>query len=130
MDAPSIFPLPRRSALLILRLVVAAIFVSHSLARMYQGTVDDFGLFLDSKGFQVGFYLAWGITLFELIGGLLLGAGLFCAPLSIVFSIQLIFGIVLVHGQNGWFVVGSGTNGVEYSVLLIFALLTVGSKAP
>jgi putative oxidoreductase len=28
-------------------------------------------------------------------------------------------GIILVHAKEGWFVVGAGRNGVEYSVLLI-----------
>ena len=31
-------------------------------------------------------------------------------------------GIVLVHGPEGWFVVGMGRNGVEFSVLLLAAL--------
>ncbi len=37
-------------------------------------------------------------------------------------------GIVLVHAPAGWFVVGHGRNGMEYSVLLIAALLCVGSQ--
>jgi putative oxidoreductase len=28
-------------------------------------------------------------------------------------------GIVMVHAVNGWFVVGGGSNAVEYNVLLI-----------
>ena len=34
--------------------------------------------------------------------------------------------IVLVHAPAGWFVVGLGRNGAEYSVLLIACLLCVG----
>ena len=37
-------------------------------------------------------------------------------------------GIVMVHAPNGWFVVGGGRNGAEYSVLLIVALLCVGAQ--
>ena len=37
-----------------------------------------------------------------------------------------IAGIVLVHAPEGWFVVGKGRNGVEFSVLLVVALLCVG----
>lgn len=37
-----------------------------------------------------------------------------------------VMGIVLVHASAGWFVVGVGRNGSEYSVLLIVCLLCVG----
>jgi putative oxidoreductase len=37
----------------------------------------------------------------------------------------LIMGIILVHFQEGWFVVGGGRNGVEYNFLLIFVLLAI-----
>ena len=32
-------------------------------------------------------------------------------------------GIILVHLREGWFVVGGGRNGVEYSVLLVSIFL-------
>ncbi len=35
-------------------------------------------------------------------------------------------GLILVHVPAGWFVVGLGRNGLEYSVPLIIALLCVG----
>jgi putative oxidoreductase len=31
----------------------------------------------------------------------------------------------MVHAKAGWFVVGRGSNGVEFNVLLIFVLLTL-----
>ena len=42
-----------------------------------------------------------------------------------VHLVILITGIVMVHGREGWFVVGGGRNGVEYSVLLIICLVTL-----
>lgn len=38
-------------------------------------------------------------------------------------------GIVLVHAPHGWFVVGAGRNGMEYSVLLIVCLLLLALQA-
>lgn len=35
-------------------------------------------------------------------------------------------GLILMPRPAGWFVVGLGRNGMEYSVLLIIALLCVG----
>lgn len=34
-------------------------------------------------------------------------------------------GILLVHAREGWFVVGGGRNGMEYSVLLISSLIAL-----
>ena len=108
-----------------IRVVVAVLLVVHGVARVYLGIVDDFGLFLDSVGFPFGAGIAWGVTLYEIIGGLALAAGAFARPISIVFALQLTAGIALVHWSEGWFVVGAGRNGMEYSALLIACLVAV-----
>ncbi len=50
-------------------------------------------------------------------------------PLCAWFAIQLLCGIVLVHFGEGWFVVGGGRNGYEYSVLLIACFVAVAIEA-
>lgn len=99
--------------------------IIHGAARIYLGIVDDFGAFLTLNNFPLGFYLAWAITIFEILGGLALAAGFYVAPLAIIFAVQLLCGILLVHLKEGWFVVGAGRNGVEYSVLLIAVFITL-----
>ena len=37
----------------------------------------------------------------------------------------LLMGIIMVHFQEGWFVVGGGRNGMEYNFLLICALVYI-----
>jgi putative oxidoreductase len=56
----------------------------------------------------------------------LLIVGRYVFPVALVCSAIYAMGIWLVHAPNGWFVVGPGRNGVEYSVLLIVTLLCVG----
>lgn len=106
-------------ALGLLRVVISLYMVAHGCMRVYAGTVDDFGGFLDSKGFPLGVILAWGITLFEITGGLTLALGYFRKWISAVFMVELTMGIILVHAKNGWFTVGHTLGGMEYSVLLI-----------
>jgi len=114
------------TGLVLLRIVVAVIMITHSLHRMNAGTVSNFGEFLNSSIFSpIGLYVAWGITLFELVGGTLLVLGLYRRIICFGFMIQLFTGIVMVHLRNGWFVVGAGTNGIEYSVLLITSLIAI-----
>ena len=74
----------------------------------------------------MGFWVAAAITAYEIVGTILLAARRWVWPLSLVFVAIYLVGIFMVHAKAGWFVVGLGRNGVEYSVLLIVALLCVG----
>lgn len=112
-------------ALALLRAGTALMMIVHGMARAWLGIVDDFGVVLNTWGFPAGFTLAWTITVVEIIGGALLAAGMFILPLSAWFIFQLLMGIYLIHGRVGWFVVGAGRNGVEYSALLILCLIVI-----
>ena len=116
---------PSEKALSAIRIAIAVLLIIHGVARIWLGIVDDFGGFLDATGFPMGVVLAWFLTVMELVGGALLLAGRWARELSVYFAVQLAVGIVLVHASEGWFVVGAGRNGVEYSVLLIVGLLAV-----
>jgi len=115
----------RQLAFIILRIVAAGLLLIHGAARIYLGIVDDFGEFLTLKEFPLGFYIAWAITIFEIIGSIILASGYYVSILALIFAVHLLAGILLVHLKDGWFVVGAGRNGVEYSVLLIAVFLTI-----
>lgn len=110
----------------VLRVVLAGLIAAHGWARWLAGGVEPFGGFLDAQGFPFGVGIAAAITAFEILGTLLLLAGRWVFPLCCVYSAIYAMGIVLVHAPAGWFVVGLGRNGSEYSVLLIACLLCVG----
>ena len=114
--------LPAKQAWTALRFYLGVVFIIHGTTRMVHGTVGDFGDFLRSSGFPLGHATAWGITVFELAGGALFALGFAAAPIGLFFMFELAMGIILVHRHFGWFVVGGGTNGMEYSVVLIVAL--------
>ena len=113
------------AALTLLRAATAALLIIHGAARAWLGIVDDFGVVLNTWGFPGGFALAWTITLVEIAGGALLAAGFLVLPLCVWFAFQLAMGIYLIHARAGWFVVGAGRNGMEYSVLLLVCLLVI-----
>ncbi|MBB5204729.1 putative oxidoreductase [Inhella inkyongensis] len=124
-----------RQALLALRLCLALLIFIHGAHRALSGGYLLFGEWLAGPGLPfsealgslrqpVGLSLAVGITALELIGAPLLAWGRWAvAPLCLLFSAVYATGIALVHAPFGWFVVGAGRNGAEYSVLLIVGLL-------
>ena len=112
-------------AIVIIRIFLAATMIIHGVARISAGGVAPFGGFLEAQGLPLGLYIAWAITIFEIVGGLVLATGYFVPVLASVFAVELVIGIILVHAKDGWFVVGLGRNGMEYSVLLIVALVAI-----
>ena len=118
------------AALGALRIVVAILLFIHGAYRAISGGVAGFGEFLSGAHFPFGLAIAWGITTAEIVGTVALASGLFVRPLALYYATVLLMGIVLVHGREGWFVVGGGRNGVEYSVLLIAVLLVQAWAAP
>lgn len=119
-----------RLALTILRAGTAMLMIIHGVARASLGIVDDFGVALGQWGFPGGFALAWTITIVEIAGGLALAAGCFVRPLTLWFAVQLAAGVYLIHARAGWFVVGAGRNGMEFSVLLMLCLGVIAMSAP
>ena len=108
-----------------LRMMMGIVFILHAAVRVYNNTLPGFGDFLDGKGFPFGFYLAWAVTLFELVGGILMFLRYLVRVFCIGEMIILITGIITVHGENGWFVVGRSLNGIEYSIVLITILTAI-----
>ncbi len=114
-------------SIILFRSLVAGLLMAHGWARLLADAVLPFGGYLDGLGFPLGYLIAWAITLLEIVGTVLVMFGSRYTPyLCGVFIGIYGVGIVLVHASEGWFVVGLGRNGMEYSVLLIASLLLIG----
>lgn len=109
-----------------LRLLLAGLIAAHGWARWFAGGVVPFGAWLTDQGIPFGLFVAVGITALEIVGTPLLALRRLVFPLTILYASIYAVGIWLVHAPSGWFVVGLGRNGAEYSVLLIACLLGVG----
>jgi len=112
---------------LLLRIAVAVILLTHSVFGIFDNGINDFGnLYLNQIGFApFGVFIAWSIKLSHMIAAVLLVLNKYIKLAGFVTIFVLIMGIILVHFQEGWFVVGGGRNGVEYNFLLIIVLLAI-----
>jgi putative oxidoreductase len=112
----------------LLRIAVATIFLSHSLHGIFTGDdVNDFGnYFLNQIGFApFGVFIAWAVVISQVVTSFLLLIDRYIVIASLVNILILIVGIITVHFKEGWFVVGGGRNGMEFSFVLIFILLSL-----
>ncbi len=112
----------------ILRMGVSIIILSHGLHGIFtDNDVNDFGnLFLNSIGFSpFGVVIAWAIVISQIITSILLLLNKYTKISCIINILILIAGIVTVHFREGWYVVGAGRNGMEFSFILIVVLVAI-----
>ena len=115
----------QHTSLIILRLMISIIIFSHGAHRLLDNGSISFGEWLLSLGIPFGVLIAWFITCFEIIGSIFYAFGKKINYLSIIYILIYLSGLFLVHIQHGWFVVGSGTNGIEYSSLIIISIVAI-----
>ncbi len=119
----------RELGLAILRVVTGVVYVTHGLPKLMGGHVAAAG-FLSQLGFPVPVLFAWIVTLLETFGGLALIIGFLVRPVALLFVVEMLLGILLVHAKVGWYVIGPGTGGAEFSTVLIAALLALVLAGP
>ncbi|MGH6950857.1 MAG: DoxX family protein [Vitreimonas sp.] len=114
-------------SLSLVRIGVAVLIFIHGAFRAthWDPYVTGFGEWLSSQGFPQGFYWAAAVTLYELIAPWFILARRFVTLACLGHIVIVGLGAVLVHYPSGWFVVGAGRNGMEYSVLLLVCLAAV-----
>ena len=112
-------------SIVVWRVVLATLIAIHGGYRFASGGVPLFGAWLESQGWPFGVAIATAITAIEIVGTPLLALGRAQFALCLVYAAIYSVGLVIVHWPYGWFVVGAGRNGMEYSVLLIASFLTL-----
>ncbi|MGE9313024.1 DoxX family protein [Niabella sp. CJ426] len=110
----------------LLRIALSIILLMHSIPGMINHSISQFGIYLDQSGLApVGIFAAWAIKLSHIAAAICFVINKWIKPACIVTLVILTTGIFMVHLPNGWFVVGGGTNGIEFNFLLIVVLLTI-----
>lgn len=115
--------------LAVLRVVLGVIFVAHGWPKLTGGMEMTAGFF-GELGIPAPTLVAWAVALLETVGGLALIVGFLVTPASILLSIHMLAGIILVHSKNGFYVVGNGSNGVEFGLLLIASMVALVFAGP
>jgi putative oxidoreductase len=115
--------------LAILRVVLGVILISHGAAKLFGGMEGTIGFF-GSLGIPLPVVAAWVVALLEFFGGIALLVGLFVTPIALLLAIHMLGAIVLVHAPNGFYVIGPGSGGIEFNLIMIASLLMLVFGGP
>ena len=111
---------------MILRIGVALIILMHPLHGFsHPENLPHFGGFLSALGYPAGTALAWAVIVLQTLASLALLINRLVIIACLSHSVVICFGIVHVHAQNGWYVVGPGSGGMEWGVILLICLFSV-----
>jgi putative oxidoreductase len=110
----------------LLRFALTVIMIMHGVTSFVEMSVIDFGEALaDVFGFGVmGIPTAILVKSIHVLTIPALLLNKYLKPLALLNIIIFIMGIILIHWKHGWYVVGGGSEGIEYNFLLIFSFAT------
>jgi putative oxidoreductase len=129
-SSPPVRPFPFISldaALTILRVAVAIFFMAHALVRILNGSIPQFGAFLESRGWPFGVVLVGCVTVVELVAGTAMALDRQARWMALSLFVIAFMGIVIIHARLGWFVGEHGTGGMEYSLSLMVSLVVIAA---
>ena len=112
----------------LLRISIGVMFIAHALLKIFVFTVPGTVGFFEKVGFPG--LLAYPVIAFELLGGLLLVAGLYTRWVALA-GVPVLLGALLVHSGNGW-MFASPNGGWEFPAfwtVTLVALALLGDGA-
>ncbi|MBY0613777.1 MAG: DoxX family protein [Beijerinckiaceae bacterium] len=105
----------------LLRVSIGVMFVAHALLKIFVFTVPGTVGFFEKVGFPG--VLAYPVIAFELIGGVLLIAGVFTRWIALA-GVPVLLGALMVHSGNGW-MFASPNGGWEFPAFWTVALVAL-----
>jgi putative oxidoreductase len=117
--------------LLLIRLVFGLTFAAHGTQKLF-GWFGGYGLagtggWLESIGLKPGKLNAFIAGVTELVGGLLLAAGVGLPVAAFLITASMLVAIVKVHGKNGYW---ATAGGFEYNVAIIVVAIGLALVGP
>lgn len=118
-DRPVYLATHANGALLVLRLILALVFIVHGYQKVFEFGLHAMADNFVKMGAPMPQFTGPFISLLELVGGALILIGLGTRIIAFLLMCDMIGAIVLVHGKNGF----SGPGG--YELVLILASISL-----
>lgn len=115
-------PAVRDAALLLFRVVIGLVFISHGVDKVFMTGMDATVESFTSMGIPAPQLLAWLTAIGELLGGAMVVIGLLTTLCAALLALIPAGALYFVHMGNGIF---AAEGGIEFVVVLIAALLMI-----
>jgi len=115
-------------ALLVLRLVLAAVFITHGYAKLFGMGVSGVTGFFTSIGVPASGVFAPFVSVLEFAGGIALAVGVLTRVVAFLLACDMLGAILLVHVHNG-FAAPKGVEAVLGNFGMAVALALLGAGA-
>lgn len=119
-------------ALLILRLALGTIMVAHGAQKLlgwFGGPgPEGFLGFMGSLGIPAA--IGWLAIVAEFFGGIAVLLGAFARAGALMFAVNMLVAMLVVHAPNGFFMGGEGGGGIEFTLMLFAASLAIVIAGP
>lgn len=111
---------------LALRLGLGVVFVDHGYSKLTGGPAEGFGGMLTGLGVGAPEFVAWLVTIAELVGGVMLVAGLATRLVALPLIATMIGAIILVKAELGIIApAGTPMPGAELDIALLAGLVAL-----
>jgi putative oxidoreductase len=119
LDGSGLRPPTAAYGALVLRVALGLVFLAHGLFKVLVLSLPGTAAFFVMHGFPG--WTAYPVTGIELLGGVLLVAGIATRTVSVAL-LSVVLGAFRVHWQNGWYF-GSPNGGWEFLAVLVAGLV-------
>ena len=106
----------------LLRVSLGILFLAHVALKIFVFGIPGFVGFMGSIGLPA--WLAYGIIVLELAGGIALVLGIYAPWVALPLAAEMLGTIVKVHGANGWMFTNKG-GGWEYPAFWAISLIAL-----
>ena len=119
-------PKLREIGLALLRIILGVVFFAHGYLKFFKMGMDGVVGFFTSLGIPAPVLAAWGVTMLEMVGGLLLILGIFTPFLGVLFAMDMAGAILFAKRGAGFF----APKGYEFELTLLIASLALALAGP
>ncbi|CAN5868512.1 DoxX family protein [soil metagenome] len=108
--------------IVVLRVVVGLVFLVNGASKVLFGGLGETSAAISSAGIPAAGIVALAVGGLEFVAGILLTLGVLIRPFAVLLAVEMVFAILLVHLQNGFF---AANGGYEYPLVMLAALVAI-----